>query len=302
MISFHGASASTVTAAGITVSPAIINLDLQKDQLTNSFNVSLTNNTNTPVTLTISSVDFKSLNDSGGLTFIGSNVAEATRKHALAAWITTPTESVTIAAKQTTKIPIVIENRTDLGPGGHYAALLYTISDVGTASGPTKVNVNEVASTLVFVRKLDGAQFGINLNKFRVRFSWFHLPTNIDLNFVNTGNIQVVPRGLITVVGPSSKEASRGQINTDSALVLPNNTRLYRTALFGTGSTWLPGTYKVHVSYHIDGFDIMQSADSSFTFVNLPLIFEIILGIFLLRLMRQKLMHRKTRKAPRKSA
>ena len=302
MVSSRGVSASTVTAAGITVSPAIINLDLQKDQLTNSFKVSLTNNTNNPVTLTISSVDFKSLNDTGGIAFIGSNVAEAARRHALTAWITTPSAPVTIAAKQTIKVPIVIENRTDLGPGGHYAALLYTISDVGSSTGATRVNVNEVASTLVFVRKLDGALFGINLNKFRVAFSWWHIPTNINLYFQNIGNIQIVPRGLMTVVGPNSKEVSRGQINTDSALVLPDNTRLYRTTVFRTSSAWLPGTYKVHVSYHIDGSDKMQSADSSFTFVNLPLIFEVIFGIFLLRFFGKKLIHRKTKKTPRKSA
>lgn len=296
------ASADSITAAGITVTPAIINLDLQKDQLTSSFDVLLTNNTNKPVTLSVTSVDFKSLNDTGGLTFIGSNVAEATRKHALANWLTTPSKPVTIAAKQSSKIPIIIENRTDLGPGGHYAAILYTISDVGGSAGSTKVNVNEVASTLVFVRKLDGAQFGISLNKFRVTFSWFHIPTNINLYFKNTGNIQVVPRGLITVFSPKDIEVSRGQINTDSALILPNNTRIYRTALFKTGNPWLPGVYKVHVYYHIDGSDKLQYADSSFTFVNLVFIFEVLLGIFLIRFFRRKLIHRKTRKTPTKTS
>lgn len=297
------AVASSVTASGITVSPAIINLDLQKDQSSNSFDITLTNNTNRSITLTISSLDFKSLNDTGGITFIGSSVTESARKHALAAWIKTPTDPITIAANQAKKVAIVINNRSDLGPGGHYAAVLYTIADVGNTNSAVKVNVNQVASTLVFVRKIDGALFGLHLNKFRVTFSWFHLPRTIDLAFTNTGNIQTVPRGLITVTAPSGKEVSRAQINTDSTLVLPDTTRIYGTQLFRTGSAWLPGIYKVHVTYHSDDIAKIQTADVNFTYVNLLGILELVIGIYIIKKYYRKVVHsviKKTKKQVKK--
>lgn len=292
-------SASSITANGITVSPAIINIDLQKDQLSSSFEVKLTNNTSNAISLTVSSLDFKSLNDTGGLTFIGSNVAESAIKHSLAAWIITPTEPITILAKQTKTIPLTIDNRTDLSPGGHYAAILYKINANSPTSGSVKVNVNQVASTLVFVRKIDGAIFGVDLNKFRVRFSWWHLPRTIDLSFINTGNSQTVPRGLVTVSSPFGKEVSRGQINTDSGILLPDTTRIYSTPLIKTGSAIWPGFYKVHVTYHSDDISQIKTADVNFTYINLLGILELILIIYAIKKYYRKVIHslvKKTRK------
>lgn len=296
-------AASTITASGITVSPAIINLNLNKDQATNSFDTSLTNNTNQAISLTVSSLDFKSLNDTGGLTFIGSSAADASRKHSLAAWITTPTDAVVIGAKQTVKVPIIIDNRSDLSPGGHYAAVLYSISAPDTSAGSVKVNVNQVASTLVFVTKTDGANYGLELNKFRVRFSWWHIPRTIDLSFLNSGNSQTVPRGLITVSTSSGNEVSRGQINTNSSILLPDNTRVYSTPLLKTGSAIWPGVYKVYVTYHSDDISQIKTADVNFTYINLLGIIELIVAIIVIKKFGRKVIHsvvKKTRKQVKK--
>ena len=293
------ASATTISAAGITVSPAIVNLELQADQASNSFEVSLTNNTNKAISLSISSLDFKSLNDSGGLAFIGSSASESVFKHSLAAWITTPSGPVTIDSKQTKKISITIDNRADLGPGGHYAAVLYSVASEPTANQAIKVNVNEVASTLVFVSKIDGAQYSLDLTKFRVTFSWWHLPRSIDLPFTNTGNTQTAPRGLVTVSTASGREVSRGQIDTNSTLILPTSSRVYTTSLVKTGSAWWPGTYKVHVTYHSDDISQIRTADVNFTYVNLPGIAAALLAIYLVIKIYRRVIHsvvKKTRK------
>ena len=293
----HKTGASTITTSGITISPAIISLNLQKNQLSNNFDASLTNNTDQTITLKVSSLDFKSLNDTGGLTFIGNSVAEAARKHALAAWINTPSGPITIAAKHTQKIPIVIDNRSDLSPGGHYAAVLYTIVANDSADSSVKVSVSQVASTLVFVRKIDGEIFGMKLGNFKVRFSWWSLPRSIDLNFLNTGNSQTVPRGLVTISTPLSKEVSRGQINVNSALLLPDTNRIYSTELSRTGSAWMPGVYKVHVTYHSDEISQIKTTEVKFTYVNLPGILELVLVIILVNKFGQKVIHGVVKKA-----
>lgn len=277
----HAQAVTSVTVSGIKVSPAIVNLELTNGQTSTNFHVNITNNTKSTVTLSISSVDFKSLNDTGGVAFIGNSSNQLTNQHSLAPWIDTNLPPVTLTPGQTKTIQIIINNRSDLGPGGHYAAILYTAANVANTTGVTRVNVNEVASTLVFVSKTDGAQYSIQLQKPVIKTSWWRLPTNINLYFNNTGNIQTVPRGLVTITSPLSKEVSRGQINTDSSMVLPEGTRLYRTSLFHTGSAWIPGIYHVRISYHPDGSTNTKQLTTTFLYLNLASIFEILAGIIL---------------------
>ncbi len=302
-LSVQNVSAATISTNGITVSPAIISVDLQKDQASSTFKVKLTNNTSKSISLTVSSLDFKTLNETGGLAFIGSNVAESAKKYSLAAWLITPEEPVTIAAKQTLEVPIVIDNRSDLSPGGHYAAVLYNVNSDSSASGSVKVNVNQVASTLLFVRKIDGATFGVDLNPFRVRFSWWQLPKTIDLSFLNTGNSQTVPRGLVTVSTLSGKEVRRGQINTNSSILLPETSRSYSTPIMKTGSAFMPGLYKVHVTYRTDDISKNKTAAVNFTFVNLPGIIALILAIYIIKKYLRRVIHsvvKKTQKQVKK--
>ena len=256
----------SISLKGIALTPAIKNLDVHKGQATASFNIMVTNNTKNNVTLGISSVDFKSLNNGGGLAFVGNNAGQVDHKYGLARWLDIP-GNVELKPNQTKPVPITVENRGDLSPGGHYAAVLFKVS--GGGSGGNRVAFNQVVSTLVFVRKIDGEQYGIGLAKPSLPVSWLHLPTNIDLFFKNTGNVQAVPRGLVTISSPLSHEVARGIINTDSSLVLPESTRLIRTGLFNTGSAWLPGWYHVRVAYHYDGSSAMAFYDSSFLYLNL---------------------------------
>jgi hypothetical protein len=252
----------------IKVSPSIVNLDLSKDSVSTSFTVDVTNNSKSSITISLSSIDFKSLNDSGGVIFVGQTSNQLSDSHSLANWLKTTATPINIDAGQTIKTIVIVDNRSDLGPGGHYAAVLYTLNG-GTLSGSiAKVDVNEVASTLVFIRKLDGANFGINLSKVQLSRSLFSMPKNINLTLNNTGNIQAVPRGLMTIKDPYSKEVSRGLINTDSSLVLPDTSRVYRNSMVKTGSAWLPGIYKVHIAYRLDGDAKIQYKDVSFLYVN----------------------------------
>ncbi len=291
-------AAPAISIKGITLSPAIANVDLQKGQTVANFNVMVTNNTQNDLVLHVSSVDFKSLNNSGGLAFITSKPTGAAYKYGLTSWLNTGTKTVELKAHQLKPVTITVENRTDLSPGGHYAAVLFMVANGGKGAN-TRVNLNQVVSTLVFVRKIDGERYGISLEQPSLPTSWLHAPTNIDLFFKNTGNIQEIPRGLVTITSPLSHEVSRAVINTNSSLVLPDSARLNRVALFATGHTWLPGVYRVHIDYRYDGAPTYQSYDGTFFYAGLPSVAVSLGGLFVVVYVVRQL-HRLYRKAKRR--
>lgn len=270
----------SITYHGITVTPAIIKIDLKPGQPQADFNISVTNNTNQDLDLVVSSVDFKSLNSSGGLAFISSTSSQLNQSHGLASWLQFGVQNIHLIPKQSLSVPVIVQNRADLAPGGHYAAVLFKGEASSTDKGATHVAINQVASSLVFIQKLGGEKFGISLAKPKVPTSWLHLPSSINLFFRNTGNTQEVPYGIVTITDPLGKEVSRGQINTEQSLVLPDSTRLYRTPLLSTGHSWLGGKYKVKVVYHSDGVKFTRTMTSEFMYFNLKFIVLAILIIF----------------------
>lgn len=261
-------AASRLTFKGLTVAPAIQSVDLLKDHPKADFDVMVSNSSSQSITLLISSLDFHSLNQTGGLAFVGSGAGQVAHKYGLASWLDLPA-SLTLEPGQTKSLHVVVENRPDLSPGGHYAAILLRSSANGHG-GDNQVNIDQVVSVLVFARKVDGERYALSLNKPSLPTSWIRLPANIDLFFRNTGNVQTVPHGLITITSPWSSEVSRGIINTDASLVLPETTRLYRTSLFSTGQAWLPGVYRVRIAYRSDGTSRSTSYNAKLLYVNLP--------------------------------
>lgn len=285
---------------GITVSPAVNKVTLGIGQKDAVLNIAVTNNTKQVVDLSASAIDFKSLNNSGGLAFIGAGSNQLSNKHGLADWIVFPTPQIHLEPNQSIPVPVTIQNRDDLPPGGHYAAVLFKAVNPPANIGANHVPINQVVSSLVFVQKLGGEKYGIKLAAPKVPTSWFHMPTNVNLSFTNTGNTQEVPYGVVTITDPFGTEVARGQINTDQTLVLPDSTRIYRTPLLKTSRAWYTGVYKVHVAYRSDGISNYQHVKSDFYYVNfgffgLVLLIILVFGIVvrkspkLLRSARRKL-------------
>jgi len=275
------ASADSITYKGISLTPSILNVDVQKDAAETNFTIYATNNTRAKQVLYLSSLDFKSLNETGGLTFIGNDVNKLTYKYGLASWLNISTAPVELAPNETKGVTITVENRADLAPGGHYAAVLFKTTPQSTPGNNNQVAINQVVSSLVFVRKLDGAQYKLDLVKAALPHSLFRMPDSLNVVFRNTGNIQEIPRGIISVLSPRSQEVARGIINTDSSLVLPDSSRLYQVPLKKISSSWLPGRYKVDMQYRPDDSITVQHAAIYFWHISL---WQIILPILLVLL------------------
>jgi hypothetical protein len=261
-------AATTVTQQGITLTPAIQNVELGSGTERSAFKIRIANNQKTPATLTLSSLDFKSLNETGGVAFIGAGAGQLEYKYGLANWIKLPQETLTLPPGAGREVEIIIENREDLSPGGHYAAILFR-NAAANADRPNQVDVSQVVATLVFLKKTGGEVYALQLDKMSLPKSWFSLPQVIGLPMNNTGNIQTAPRGVVSIIGPGNKMYARGIINPDSGLVLPESRRYFRTPLTTTGHAWLPGFYKAVVTYRADAQSEAQTEEFRFFYVNL---------------------------------
>lgn len=259
----HG-QAAPISYKGITVTPAIVNIDLQSGQAKANFELTVTNNTKQDQVLTLSSIDFEASNQLGGLSFQGSDV----NKHGLASWLDYGKEPIGLAPGESKSIPVIVDNRADLSPGGHYAAVLFKANSATSSEGANRVALNPVVSSLIFVRKLDGAQSKLELLQISTLNTVLSMPDAANITIKNTGNVQETPRGIVTITDPFSHEVSRGILNTDSNQVLPESTRLFQTPLIDTGRAWIPGKYTITVQYRYEGSVKVKQASATFWYIN----------------------------------
>jgi hypothetical protein len=286
------ASPKTITYKGITLTPAIENVSLSPGRAGATFKVTVGNTLKQPVSLAASSLDFRSLNESGGVAFIGSGASQLQHKFGLANWLTIPTQPILLKPGGSQDVSITINNRSDLSPGGHYAAVLFKATGA-SGSGTNRVNVNQVVSALVFVKKQGGEVYSLQLKDPGIGNQLVKLPSNIDLEIQNTGNTQTVPRGTLSITDPLGHQVRRGIINPDSSLVLPDSTRLYRTSIFKVARAWLPGRYRVVITYRPEDSDQATTAEYKFFYAALPSFIAlgagVTLSIFLARRYKKKI-------------
>jgi hypothetical protein len=226
----------------------------------------VTNNTGEPLEFALSTTDFGSLDESGGVLFIGKQEKSLNYRYGLTSWMTLGQDRIVVDPNETEKVPITIENKESLSPGGHYGAILATPTNTG--SDPKKVAINQVLTTLLFVKKQGGEVYRLGLQDIKVQSHLFTAPSGISLRFQNSGNVHVIPRGLITVTDPGGRVIKQGVINDGSAIILPQTFRQLSAPLNTTADAWMPGRYHLKVAYRYDGQASLQYKEMSFYYFN----------------------------------
>jgi hypothetical protein len=256
---------------GLTVSPAFQDIMLKQGDSLAHFSVVLTNETDIPMTLHLVVYDFGSLDESGGVAFLGAT-SDLAKKYALAAWMHPERDIIAIGAHETEKIPVTVENSDSLAPGGHYGALMFQVVD-GSALGTdvtNDVSVKQMFSTLVFVKKIGGEIYALNLNRQEYVNHLFRFQDRMHLYYQNTGNVHVVPRGLVVVKDPLGRVVAKGIINQESTIILPETMRNYPVQLTDQAFRFVPGRYSLEMAYRYDGKDDFTVSTIRFDFIPLP--------------------------------
>lgn len=248
---------SLVQAAGFTITPMLQEVILDDGETSEIYETSVSNETDTMTTFEISVIDFGSLDESGGVAFLGVT-GEFEQKYALASWMQPEMNEVTLQPGETRTIKVRIENREGLAPGGHYGALVF--KNVGTVKQDVpSVAINQIFTSLVFVKKTGGAKYGLELASVQRTNHWFSFDPKVTLRFKNPGNVHVVPRGEVRVTDPFGRLVYRGVVNEGSAITLPETVREYPLKLFSVLRALIPGYYTFDLSYRYDGREVVET-------------------------------------------
>lgn len=275
-------AAALAADTGITLSPPFQQITLDPNASSATAKSVIANHTNEEVKLQVSAVDFGTLDQTGGLFLIG-QPNDFSRKYGLTTWIQLDTKDVTLKPGESKTITATILNEASMKAGGHYAAILFT---AGAKSSGAQVNLKPVVTELLFVRKTGGDWQDISLADFDHPSGLWGLPSHINLKFENRGNVHVLPRGIVSIIGPNGKVVSKGVINDGSNLILPESQRVYDTPIKGKRLSALPGSYKLVVNYHYEGNETYTTQEYKFTVWNVPLLaaFTVILAAIIIGL------------------
>lgn len=254
---------------GITVSPAFQEITLGQEDARADFSVSVTNTMEEAVTLRITVFDFGSLDESGGVAFLGAS-NDLEKKYALASWIRPEKDVFMIEPNETKQILVTIENREALSPGGHYGALTFKTeySVVGDRQEGNTLSVNQLFSTLVFVKKVGGEIYDLKLSGQEYKGGLMKFQDTVRLRFRNNGNTHAVPRGMAVVSDSFGRKVAKGIINQESGLILPETFRVYPVHLNPLAMSFIPGRYTMEIAYRYDGKD--DFATTTFFFYHIP--------------------------------
>lgn len=249
-------------AAGgsLSISPAYVPITIDTAAPQTQYAIELSNTTAAPQTLKLSAVDFGSLDETGGVAFLGRPAGELDHRYGLASWMALDRDTVTVSSGGSARVVVSLQNRASLAPGGHYGAVLATAAtDAGGGPAGPKVGVRQVLSSLILAQKPGGAAPRLTLVTQTATHSAAHLPEAVAARFHNLGNVHVVPRGVTELRDPTGHLVARGALNAESSIILPDTYRRYNTPLVSVATAWLPGRYELATTYRYDGTDTTKT-------------------------------------------
>lgn len=237
--------APKTSSDGITISPPLKEVVIGPGLVQTTPVITVKNQSGKDFTASVRAVDFEAAGESGGITLKETGGSS----YGLAKWMTLPKgNDLVLENGQSADIPVQIDNRGNLAPGGHYGAVV--LSATNSSGGSNTVNLKQELVSLLFVKKLGGEKYGLDLLSLTADKG--RIPQSATLRFKSTGNVHVVPRGYIEVTDPKGIVVAKGIINPESTLVLPGTSRQFITLLQpvnpGGG-----GRYKLTAYYRYDG-------------------------------------------------
>lgn len=279
LMAVPGVAAATPNR-GFAISPAFQNVTVKAGQSEAQFTLEIGNNSAQDQNFRLTATDFGSLDEEGGVAFLGQPASELEHRYGLASWLKLEKDAVFVPAGKSVQMRVSLENRPSLSPGGHYGAVLATaVTDTGQAvSGDPRVGVRQVLSSLVLAIKDGGGMADLRLVSQATDAHFWHLPSTIEQRFQNVGNVHAVPRGTIEVRDPFGRVVTRGAANAESGAILPESFRRYSSPLDKIATAWAPGFYSVVSSYRYDGTSQTKTFTTHFWYAGIVAVWFTVLA------------------------
>jgi len=279
----------------ITVTPGVINVDLNEPDQTVESEIEISSNYSEPTTLNSS---LSGVDDSSGIL-----VASGPLDDSLSRSLSLSASQATVPANGKATISLKVTNSDLLSPGGHYAAI--TLSQV--SNGTAQINLQSTISISVFIVKRGGEKVAVSISEQIMKLSLFRLPAIATLKYMNSGNIMITPRASITIRSiDGSKVYAKGVSNEGSLSILPSRTLDNTFSITKIRNLpIIPTKLKYITEYRADGV-----ANSQYTEIQswyIPPVFVLIVLVFvplsvflIVKLFKKR--QQETRKSKSKSA
>ncbi len=204
----------------IALTPAYQEVDISEKESQKKISFTLFNNTSHSSQFELSPVNFAPNDPNGGIKFF--EAKQSSYLFSLASYLQFESTNFILEAHEKKEIPIIIENRQDLSPGGHYAALI-----VKQIPGEGETKISPAISALIFLKKVGGERYNLSLKDISYPSSLFTFsyPKDIRATFQNEGNIHLVPYGRSEVRDMFGRLLYAGVLNENSFFVLPDSRR-----------------------------------------------------------------------------
>lgn len=219
----------------IGLHPAYSDVVLEKPNEEKFIDLFFLNNSDKPISLDISAIDFKQKDLIGIVTFLGENSKDFS--YSLASFLSFETNRLDIEPNQEKKLKVFVKNRDDVSPGGHYAAVIGRLIEPQGDAHTSYVSPS--VSSLIYLEKKGGERFKIVLKdlSWPSSFIAFGYPDRLGLTFSNDGNIHLIPYGRLEIKDTFGRLLYRGVVNSDSARILPETRRIISVDLIKTANS-----------------------------------------------------------------
>lgn len=265
----------------MTVSPAYSTVQVGSKQPQSSLSVGVRNSYDVPITIlaSLSGLDVHS----------NALVPTATPEKTVSRLVSISPTEIVVPAHGSKNIIVTIKDDPSLSPGGHYLSLLLTQASVASDQKIQQVSLKTAVSATIYLVKEDGAVRSVDATSLRISRSLFSLPTTANIRFHNTGNVVIIPRGVVTIGQVRKPILGQAVVNQDSVPLYPGSATTLQAVLHPAVSDLWPGRYYVQLQYRPDGLDATKVRLVQFWYVPIFYIFLIvILAIIIMALILPK--------------
>lgn len=278
---FAQTSKSSGSANVLKISPVRNDIQIIKGT-TQTTKVTLTNVTSDPITVKAIANDFIAGDESGTPALI-LDENEFAPTHSLKRFIK-PLQNITIPAKQTKVIDVVISVPQSALAGGYFGAVRFAPTD---PAGGGQINLSSSVASLILLtvpgpvtEKLDLTEFNVQQNG---KSNWyFQSPNDLNLTwrFKSSSNVQLGPIGKISV-----KNGDRVVYEYDfnnkplRDMVLPDSARRWTIPLKNIESF---GNYTVYATFTYGSKNESFNVEKSFWVIPTTVIIATVVGVLVL--------------------
>ncbi|MCK5211392.1 hypothetical protein KAJ89_01695 [Candidatus Parcubacteria bacterium] len=212
---------------GIKISPVIIE-DLIDPGSTETYEITVTNNSNSAKLLYVYLRDFRAEGEEGKpkLTAPGTETG-----FSLAAWINISAEPQEFGANESKTIPFQIAIPADAGPGGYYGAILFGTEpprlNLDSEEKGAGMAIGQQTGALLLLQVKGDVDEEARIREFTTEKGVYGTPFDIEfiIRVENMGNVHIKPIGNIAVKNMFGAEVGNIRVNNGGSNVLPDSIR-----------------------------------------------------------------------------